>query len=326
MKKKDTGKTTLRNLFAIEAKPMKGLTIFEWLVVGYTVLTLIGVFVAFTSLHNPHAMIEGRLRILAMTAALWLVYRLVPCRLTMMLRAGCQLAMLSWWYPDTYELNRILPNLDHIFAQAEQWLFGCQPALVFHQLLPWPWFSELMDFGYSAYYPMIAVVCIYFAFWRYNELQRCVTIILGSFLLFFLFFDLVPVTGPTFYFHAIGLDDAARGVFPNLGSYFATHQGHLPTPGWTDGIFYHLVEIAKDAGERPTAAFPSSHVGVATVCMLLVLQARNRKLFWWLMPVYIVLCLSTVYIQAHYAVDALVGLVFGLAFYFLFNLFYPKKI
>lgn len=325
MKKKTGQRTTLSNLFAIEKKPLRGLTLFEWLVVGYTLLTLLGVFFTFTSLQNPHSLIEGRVRILAMTAALWLVYRLVPCRLTMMLRAGCQMAMLSWWYPDTYELNRLLPNLDHLFAEAEQWIFGCQPALVFHQVMSWPWFSELMDFGYSSYYPLIAVVTAYFAFWRWDDFQKCCTVILGSFLLYFLIFDLVPVTGPTFYFHAIGLDSAAQGIFPDVGKYFATNQGHLPTPGWTGGVFYQLVELAKAAGERPTAAFPSSHVGVATVCMLLVLHARNHKLLWWLLPVYVLLCLSTVYIQAHYAVDALAGLVTGVAFYYLFCLVAKRK-
>ena len=30
-----------------------------------------------------------------------------------------------------------------------------------------------------------------------------------------------------------------------------------------------LGKTRKNAGERPTAAFPSSHVGVSTICMLL---------------------------------------------------------
>ena len=51
-----------------------------------------------------------------MTLALWLVYRLVPCKLTILARMAAQMALLAWWYPDTYELNRVLPNLDHIFA------------------------------------------------------------------------------------------------------------------------------------------------------------------------------------------------------------------
>ena len=34
------------------------------------------------------------------------------------------------------------------------------------------------------------------------------------------------------------------------------------------------------------------------------------------MPIYVLLCLATVYIQAHYVIDALAGLVSGVALYY----------
>ena len=78
------------------------------------------------------------------------------------------------------------------------------------------------------------------------------------------------------------------------------------------------MEDAKAAGERPTAAFPSSHVGISTVIMLLIWHTKNRRLLYCMLPFYVLLCFATVYIQAHYAVDALAGLVSGAAFYALF--------
>ena len=123
---------------------------------------------------------------------------------------------------------------------------------------------------------------------------------------------------PTFYYKAVGLRHIAEGVFPNLGHYFSTHTDCLATPGYTDGIFYQMVEDAKAAGERPTAAFPSSHVGISTVCMLLLWHVRSRKLLICLLPLYVFLCLATVYIQAHYAIDALAGLATGALFFALF--------
>lgn len=77
-----------------------------------------------------------------------------------------------------------------------------------------------------------------------------------------------------------------------------------------------MVENAKAAGERPTAAFPSSHVGVATVIMLLAGHTRNRRLCLLLLPFFVFLCMSTVYIQAHYVIDAIAGLLTGVLFYF----------
>ena len=81
-------------------------------------------------------------------------------------------------------------------------------------------------------------------------------------------------------------------------------------------MFYQLVEDAKAAGERPTAAFPSSHVGISTVIMLLGWHTGKRKLFYVMLPFYIFLCMATVYIQAHYLIDALAGLATGAVFYF----------
>ena len=90
--------------------------------------------------------------------------------------------------------------------------------------------------------------------------------------------------------------------------------------GYTQGFFYGLVEDAKAAGERPTAAFPSSHVGVSTICILLAWHSGNRKLLFSLLPFYVFLCMATVYIQAHYAIDAIAGLITGVVFYAALNL------
>ena len=254
-------------------------------------------------------MIFGRLRIVALTAAMWLVYRIVPCRATRFARVGVQLGLLAWWYPDTFEINRHLPNLDYLFAQWEQDLFGCQPALLFSKALPGSVFSELFDMGYAAYYPMIAATAVYYFGWYYKEFNRATFIILSSFFLYYIVFLFVPVAGPTFYYKAIGMQNVVTGVFPNIHDYFNHNQTCLPSPGYTDGIFYHLVESAKAAGERPTAAFPSSHVGVSTICMLLLWHDRNYKLLAALAPLYLLLCCATVYIQAHYLIDAIVGFV-----------------
>ena len=305
----------IKDLFKIEKKPKKGLLALEWVVLGYLALTLLLMLFMFTRLANPDAMLWGRVRVVAITLALWLVYRLLPCKLTMLIRVGGQMGLLAWWYPDTYELNRIFPNLDHVFASWEQTLFGFQPALSFAKALPGRFVSELMSLGYASYYPMIALTAVCYFFCRQKEFLRCATVIMASFFIFYVVFIFVPVAGPTFYYKAVGIDEIARGVFPNLHDYFNSHTDCLPTPGYSDGFFYQLVESAKAAGERPTAAFPSSHVGVSTICMLLAARLRKRWLIWLMTPLYVLLCLATVYIQAHYAIDAIAGLFSGIVLY-----------
>lgn len=297
----------------------------EWAVLAYLLFTLMLMMVVYTKLADPSEMLWGRARAVFLMAVLWAVYRLIPCRMTMFLRVGIQMYMLAWWYPDTYEFNRLFPNLDHLFASYEQTMFGYQPALVFSAAWSSPVFSELMSFGYAAYYPMIAVVTAYYLIKRYNELPRCAFIIMASFFIYYAIFIFLPVAGPTFYFHAIGVDNAAQGIFPAIGDYFNTHQACLTTPGYSDGLFYSLVEGAKSVGERPTAAFPSSHVGVSTILMLLALRTKNRTLVISLLPVYVLLCLSTVYIQAHYAIDTIAGFISGIIIYVILSICFKHQ-
>ena len=294
----------------------KGLLAVEWIAIGYLLLTLLMMAVLWDKLVSPEQMIKGRITFVLVTLAAWGVYWLKPCRLTMFLRIAVQMVFLSWWYPDTYELNRTLPNLDHVFAGCEQAVFGCQPALLFAQKVPWGWFSELMCMGYISYFPMMTILLIYYFFYRYNEFLKAAFVLLGAFFIFYVIFIFLPVTGPQFYYLAVGPEKIAAGVFPNLGDWFLTHSERMAVPGWTDGFFYHLLEMAHNAGERPTAAFPSSHVGITTVVMLLAHHTHCRKLVLGMLPFYILMCLSTVYILAHYAIDALTGLFTGVVFYF----------
>ena len=64
----------ITSLFKVEKKPLKGLMALEWVVMAYLILTLIITFFMYTSIRHPEQMIFGRLRIVAITAALWLVY------------------------------------------------------------------------------------------------------------------------------------------------------------------------------------------------------------------------------------------------------------
>ncbi len=314
----------LSRYIELERKPHRGLMALEWVTLAYVALTLLIVLFASTKLGNPEAMVWGRVRLGAITIAMWVVYRLVPCRLTRLLRVLLQLVLLSTWYADTYELNKLFPNLDPVFASLEQRIFGCQPALLFSQRFPQAFFSELMNMAYASYFPIIATTVLFYFFCRYEQFERAAFVVLASFFAFYLIFDVVPVTGPMYYYHAVGIDQVAKGVFPSVGDYFLTHTDMMTSPGWIDGPFYNLVAELHTSGERPTAAFPSSHVGISVVCLLLTWRTRNRKLFFCLLPFATLICFATVYIRAHYAIDVVGGLVAGVVFYLLWGRVYDK--
>lgn len=307
----------LKNLFIIEKKPHKGLIMAEWAMVAYVVFTLLLMLFTYTRLQNPVSMLWLRFQSVMMMAALWAVYRMIPCRMTMCIRVIAQLTLLSSWYPETFEFNRIMPNLDHHFAAFEQQLFGCQPALLFSERFPSPVVSELLTMGYVSYYPMMAILLLYYFFHQYEHSLKASFLVIGSFFVFYVIFIFLPVSGPQYYYMAVGPDQIAQGIFPNIGNYFETHTEGLPVPGWKDGIFYKLLIFAHETGERPTAAFPSSHVGATIVFLILAWNSKNRKLFWSFVPFAVLMFFATFYLQAHYTIDAIAGIFAGTAIYFL---------
>lgn len=295
----------------------RGLLLAEWVVVAYALFTL-----AVMALHGFDypalgTMLTLRGGAVASIALLWACHRWHPCRLTVLLRAVWLVVMLSWWYPDTYSLNCTQPNLDHLFARAEQWCFGCQPALLFGAQWSQPVVSELLCLGYVSYYPLIALTMFYGFLCRYSHFERTVFVIVGSFFLFYLVFIFLPVAGPQFYYYAAGVDQIARGHFPDVGHFFLTHTEALPTPGWHPGWAHWLVEVAHDAGERPTAAFPSSHVGITVELLWLAVETRRRWLISVVGVFLVLMFFGTFYIMAHYAIDAVAGLLVGTLFYWL---------
>ncbi len=298
----------------------RGLMPFEWPMLIYAVLTTLLVLFMQTRLHNPASMLLLRFQSVAMMVALWGVYRLWPCRLTMGCRLLLQLALLGSWYPETFEFSRMLPNQDPTFAALDQQLFGFQPALLFSQHFSNPVLSELLTVGYLSYFPMIMGVPVYYLLRRPDRFQHAAFVMLAAFFTFYVVFALLPVAGPQFYYPVAGVDEIARGVFPAVGDYFETHSSELMlTPGYADGLFHRLLMVAHETGEYPTAAFPSSHVGVTTVLLLLAARTGERRLFWLMLPFGVLMFFATVYIMAHYAVDAMAGLAIGAIMYFGFS-------
>ena len=289
----------------------------------YNLFTTLLIIIFFNRLNDPQAMLLGRFFIAFATFAVIYVYTKFPSMATRLLRVVSQMALLSYWYPDTFEFNRIFPNLDYLFATLEFDLFGCQPAMLFDQVCSEIFWREAFNMGYWLYYPMIALVSFYYFFCRPKEAERCTFVIMASFFLYYIIYIFLPVAGPQFYFPVIGEEIAAAGPYPELGDYFNLHPEITIAQEGKGGLFTELVGMAQGAGERPTAAFPSSHIGVTTILVMLAYRAK-KWLFAVMFPVYVLLCCATVYIKAHYLVDAIAGLVTGVLVYYLTTWLYKK--
>jgi membrane-associated phospholipid phosphatase len=203
-------------------------------------------------------------------------------------------ALITYWYPETYSLggneNHALPdsifisNMDGFFDRLDVMLFGCSPAIEFSKAFPQAFVSEIMYFGYFAYYLIFLVMFIYFFRMRPDMAEKAMFYSLCSFFVFYMIFIFVPVAGPQFYYSQL--------------------DNQIPK-GY---IFSSLMCWIQECGEKPTGAFPSSHVGMTIIAMIL-LYRDARKYFYIILPVAIVLVASTVYIKAHYLTDVVAAFI-----------------
>lgn len=197
------------------------------------------------------------------------------------------LPLLGYFYGETDYLNNLIfkENLDSYFAYFEFRLFAIQPAEMFSEIISFQWFAELMYLGYFSYYLLIIGIPV-LAYIKLGPAQseRLIFIVVNSFYLYYLIFILIPVAGPQFY--------------------FIRSLSNLP-----DGyLFGYLVRSIQALGEAPTGAFPSSHVSICL--MLLWFTAKNLKMWMALvLPITMLLLLSTVYIKAHYVIDVLTAVI-----------------
>jgi membrane-associated phospholipid phosphatase len=196
--------------------------------------------------------------------------------------------LLGYFYSETDIFNNLFSPIyfDRLFSNIEEHLFGFQPSLVFAQRISSRFYTELMYFGYFSYYLICFTVPLMIYLKNKEQGERTIFIIINSFMLYYLIFTLLPVAGPQYYFSELHL---------------------VPLNGY---IFEPLTKFIQHFGERPTGAFPSSHVSICLMLLYLSYQ-YFRKLLFFIAPISILLILSTVYIRAHYAIDVIAALAFS---------------
>ncbi len=156
-----------------------------------------------------------------------------------------------------------------------------------------------MHFGYFSYYLMTFGIPLLFYLKAPDKFNKTMFIIVLSFCFYYILFVLFPAIGPQFYF------PVEKQAVPD---------GYL---------FKEIMDIIIENGETQTGAFPSSHVGMA-ILFLILIGTHFKKLLNILIPVVIILIASTVYLKAHYAIDVIAGLITGILFYYLSKKVYEK--
>jgi membrane-associated phospholipid phosphatase len=205
----------------------------------------------------------------------------------------------GYFYTETVHYNKLFfDNLDPIFIDLDQQLFGFQPSVQFSEYFSQSCFAELMYFGYFSFYFIILGFIFIIYFKRKSLFLESVFKVAFSMFFFYFLFAIFPSAGPQFYFELV--------------------ERAAPTNGF---LFQNIMHAIQNGAEQPTGAFPSSHVGVTIV--ILALARKNLPLFYKIcLPLTFILVLSTVYIKAHYAVDAIFGLLIAPIVLYLASLVY----
>lgn len=197
---------------------------------------------------------------------------------------------MTFVYVEVGRLNDLFVEgyFDREILRLEAALFGSQPSVVLREWLPWKPLSEYLHFGYFTYYALgPALGGSLYLQRRYAEYRYLLTV--GSLVFFtcYLCFILFPVAGPWYVFDR-------------------------PDPDRMGWLFPHMEHLVLARAASIGAAFPSSHVAAAVALWLLAWQL-SRPVFWVFAAIVPALVVGTVYGGFHYAVDALAGVLMGVA-------------
>jgi len=208
-------------------------------------------------------------------------------------------ALYILYFTECIWLSQLMYNgasLDGFFARMDYLIFRFQPAIQFSRhFQEFPIVNEMFFFSYFFYYALISTgVWFLFARRRYAAAARMLFIISGSFFILYVWFVFFPVKGPKYYF-----DELYQIWYSNFRGFFFTRI--------VKGLFNNT--------NLGGAAFPSSHVALAIISILLNWR-HNRFVVPIYLPLTVLLLLSTIYLYAHYFVDIPAGAIAGVLLFF----------
>ncbi len=279
---------------------IKKLNITDLVVLIFLILSGTVILFGITKTEHFPLLIGTRIVAVAIIFILIKVNTVFNNKITQFIRYFYPLLFTAYFYGETgYYNNIFFADLDRIFIQLEESIFGLQPSVWFSAKFDSFWFNELMFFSYFSYYLIVFIFPLIVYLKKRTEFDRMFFLIIFSFYAYYLIFVIFPVVGPQFYFPA--------------------EQAEITHPG----IFGKMVLFFQDAGETPTGAFPSSHVGLSWI-ILFASAKSNKKIFTIILILAVLICFSTVYIKAHYVVDVFAGLISAVLLYFAGNMIYNK--
>lgn len=272
---------------------------FEWMAFGYLGVSSVLIAVFARNLTYPLYLLAAQAIVTTIVLSL--------CRAQARTASRAQTAAVSfssrwwhfwrYWYPHlfflfcfeelAYLMTLFTPNWqDAKLIAFDYWLTGVHPSIWSEQFATIPR-NEFMQLAYLSYFTYLlilgGVLYVRREWWAYWSVMTysMMGYMIGYFVAMFF-----PVESPW---------------FAMAGSW------HAPLAG---GPITATVNLIEHFGRVRGAAFPSAHVTGATAALWGAWKFR-RKMFWILLPVFLLMCASTVVGRYHYVADVPAGIATG---------------
>ncbi|MCD4817708.1 MAG: phosphatase PAP2 family protein [Candidatus Cloacimonetes bacterium] len=232
------------------------------------------------------------------------IYQKTQNKFIRVIRDWYSLPFILHLFEVSSDMNKIIFSdfVDPFFQNIDQIIFGYQPALIWGKVLDNYFWQELFHFAYFAYYLFI-LLYVYFYIKDKQSHARYMFTLLFIFIFCTITYYLLPVIG---------------------GRWWEIMENYRTlTIEYRYGIFTRIMAFIYRNTEHQGGAFPSSHVAI-TIGINLSAFNFNKLIGWLILPITILLTISTVHCHYHYFIDTIFGIIYGVVFYFWGNNFYNK--
>ncbi len=281
------------------ARVWASLGTFEWVALGYLLLSSAMIFAFSKHLLHPWKLIGAQAIVAAFIFLLCGVAVRAEDRAKL---TGMQFSTEFWrfwrcWYPHlfflfcfeelAYLVHLVNPNWQDVKLIAfDHWMFGVHPAVWLEQFAT-PVRNDFIQLAYLTYFVYLLVLggILYYrkewhAYWSVMTYSGV------AYAIGYLIAMLFPIESPWF---------AMAGMW----------HGELH-----GGPFTATVNFIEHYGRVRGAAFPSEHVA-GSVAALWGAWRFRCWLFWVMVPLFVAMCVSTIWGRYHYVADVFGGIVTG---------------
>ncbi|MEJ2048510.1 MAG: phosphatase PAP2 family protein [Calditrichota bacterium] len=200
------------------------------------------------------------------------------------------------WYPLFYlplsfgAFHYLIPgihpgNIDNTLIKIDLWLIGTNPT-VWLEKYHYSFLTEILQISYLAFYFLPLLILVpFFVKKKYKLFNEFALVVLLGFYLSYFGYLIFPALGPR---------------------YFLAHLQHIPLV--TSNIYNSISGALNGLENIQWDAFPSGHVTIALLYAHYAFKCF-RKMFFFTLPVVILLVISTVYLRYHYFIDVIAGIM-----------------